>query len=355
VPGFTCRPAQPSRAGENAASCGAAAVAAGVGAMQPAASLVVAGLAALCAGTVIAQPASYPVKPVRVIVAFPPGGSIDTVARLTGQRLAESLGQSFVIDNRAGAAGIIGTEAVVRAPPDGYTLLMGSASAITSAPSVYAKLPYDPLRDLAPIVLVANQPNVLIVHPSVPARSVKEFIALARANPGKLNYGSSGIGATQHMSAELFAMMTGTQIVHVPYKGGPPAMADLLGGQIDFMFDTAPSSVPMVKAGKVRALAVTSRERSKVFPDLPTMDEAGLKGFELRGWIGLMAPAATPAEIITRLNAEVQKMLGGDLRARLLELGLDVAGGTPQDFAAFLRADIARYAAIVKAARIPPQ
>ncbi len=315
--------------------------------------------AALCAAiagsTALAQPAGYPVRPVRVIVAFPAGGSIDMVARLAGQRLADTLGQPFVIDNRAGAAGIIGTDAVVRAQPDGHTLLMGSASAITSAPSVYAKLPYDPLRDLTPIVLVANQPNVLIVHPSVPARTVKEFIALARGNPGKLNYGSSGIGATQHMSAELFAMMTDSRIVHVPYKGGPPAMADLLGGQIDFMFDTAPSSVPMVKARKVRALAVTSRERSKVFADLPTMDEAGLKGFELRGWIGLMGPPGTPQEIVTRLNAEVQKMLAADLRTRLLELGLDVAGGTPQDFAAFLRADIARYAAIVKAARIPPQ
>ena len=249
---------------------------------------------------VFAQPGAWPSRPARIIVAFPPGGSIDTVARLTGQRLADALGQPFVVDNRAGAAGIIGTDAVVRAAPDGHTLLMGSASAISSAPSVYAKLPYDPLRDLAPVALVANQPNVLIVHPSVPARTLKEFIALARSRPGTLNYGSSGIGATQHMSAELFAMMTGTQIVHVPYKGGAPAMADLLGGQIDFMFDTAPSSVPMVKAGKVRGLAVTSRERSKVFPELPTMDESGLKGYELRGWIGLLAPAATPREVVLR-------------------------------------------------------
>ncbi|MCE2947428.1 MAG: Bug family tripartite tricarboxylate transporter substrate binding protein [bacterium] len=302
-----------------------------------------------------AQPGAWPSRPTRIVVAFPPGGSIDTVARLTGQRLSDALGQPFVVDNRAGAAGIIGTDAVVRAAPDGYTLLMGSAAAISSAPSVYAKLPYDPLRDLAPVALVANQPNVLIVHPSVPARSVKEFIALARARPGTLNYGSSGIGATQHMSAELFAMMTGAQIVHVPYKGGAPAMADLLGGQIDFMFDTAPSSVPMVKAGKVRPLAVTSRDRSKVFPDLPTLDESGLKGYELRGWIGLMAPAAVQREIVLRLNGEVQKMLGADLRARLFDLGLDVAGGSPESFGAFIKADIARYAAIVKAARIPPQ
>lgn len=302
-----------------------------------------------------AQPIAWPSRPARIIVAFPPGGSIDTVARLAGQRLADALGQPFVVDNRAGAAGIIGTDAVARAAPDGYTLLMGSASAISSAPSLYAKLPYDPLRDLAPVALVANQPNVLIVHPSVPARTVAAFVALALSRPGTLNYGSSGIGATQHMSAELFSMMTGARIVHVPYKGGAPAMADLLGGQIDFMFDTAPSSVPMVKAGKVRALAVTSRERSKVFPDLPTMDESGLKGYELRGWIGLMAPAATSREVVQRLNAEVQKMLGGDLRARLFDLGLDVAGGSPESFAAFIKADTARYASIVKAARIPPQ
>lgn len=302
-----------------------------------------------------AQPIAWPSRPARIIVAFPPGGSIDTVARLAGQRLADALGQPFVVDNRAGAAGIIGTDAVARAAPDGYTLLMGSASAISSAPSVYAKLPYDPLRDLAPVALVANQPNVLIVHPSVPARTVAAFVALALSRPGTLNYGSSGIGATQHMSAELFSMMTGARIVHVPYKGGAPAMADLLGGQIDFMFDTAPSSVPMVKAGKVRALAVTSREHSKVFPDLPTMDESGLKGYELRGWIGLMAPAATSREVVQRLNAEVQKMLGGDLRARLFDLGLDVAGGSPESFAAFIKADTARYASIVKAARIPPQ
>jgi tripartite-type tricarboxylate transporter receptor subunit TctC len=298
---------------------------------------------------------AYPARAVRIVVAFPPGGSIDTVARLVGQRLAESLGQPFLVENRAGAAGIIGTDFVARAAPDGYTLLMGSAAAISSAPSVYAKLPYEPLRDLATVALVANQPNVLIVHPLVPAKTVKEFIVLARSRPGALNYGSSGIGATQHMSAELFAMMTGAKIVHVPYKGGAPAMADLLGGQIDFMFDTAPSSVPMVKAGKVRALAVTSRERSKVFPDLPTMDEAGLKGFELRGWIGLLAPPATPREIVLRLNGEVQKMLGGDLRDRLFNLGLDVAGGTPESFTAFIREDIARYASIVKAAKIPPQ
>lgn len=302
---------------------------------------------------VVAQ--SYPQRAVRVVVAYPAGGSIDTVARLTGQRFVSALGQQFMIDNRSGAAGIIGTDNVVKAAPDGYTLLMGSAAAIASAPSMYAKLPYDPDRDLAPVVLVANQPNVLLLHPSVPARNLKEFIALTKANPGKFNYGSSGIGATQHMTSELFAMMTGTKIVHVPYRGGAPAMTDLMTGQIDFMFTPAPNSIAQLRSGRVRGLAVTSLKRSGILPDLPTMDETGLKGFELLGWIGLLAPAGTPPQIISRLNGEVHKMLGGDLKPKLADLGLDVAGGTPEQFSAFIKKDIAKYAKIVKVANIPLQ
>ncbi|MCX7159221.1 MAG: tripartite tricarboxylate transporter substrate-binding protein, partial [Proteobacteria bacterium] len=244
---------------------------------------------------------------------------------------------------------------VAKAAPDGYTLLMGSAAAISSAPNVYAKLPYDPLKDLLPIVLVANQPNALIVRPGLAANNVREFIALARANPGKLNYGSSGVGASQHMTAELFAMMTGVQITHVPYKGGAPAMADLMSGQIDFMFDPVPPSIQVVRSGKVRALAVTSLRRSEVMPDLPSMAEAGLDGFDLRGWIGLLAPANTSRDLVQRLNGEVLKMLAADLRGKLLELGLDVAGGTPEQFAAFIREDIAKYGRIVKASGMPQQ
>ncbi|MGH8617332.1 MAG: Bug family tripartite tricarboxylate transporter substrate binding protein [Burkholderiales bacterium] len=308
---------------------------------------------ALVAGALAQSP--YPARVVRVVVAYPAGGSIDTVARLVGQRFVDTFGQQFIVDNRAGAAGNIGTDYVAKAPPDGYTLLMGSAAAIASSPNMYAKLPYDPLRDLAPIILIANQPNVLLVHPSVPVKNVREFIALVKANPGKFNYGSSGIGASQHMTSELFAMMTGTRIVHVPYKGGAPATLDLLSGQIEFMFDTAPTAVALIKTGRVRALAVTSQQRSKVLPDLPTMDEQGLKGFELRGWIGLLAPAGTPREIVERLNAEVQKQLKGDLGPRLFELGLDVAGGTPEQFGAFIKEDIAKYGRIMKAAGIPQQ
>lgn len=298
---------------------------------------------------------TWPSRAVRIVVAYPPGGSIDTVARLTSQRFAQSLGQQFPVDNRSGAAGIIGTENIVRAAPDGYSLLMASAAAVSSAPSMYAKLPYDPVRELAPIVQVANQPNVLLVHPSVPSRNLKEFIALIKARPGKFNYGSSGIGATQHMTSELFAMMTGTTIVHVPYRGGAPAMTDLMTGQIDFMFTPAPNSIAQIKSGRVRGIAVTSLKRSGVLPDLPTMDEAGLKGFELLGWIGLMGPAGTPPAVITRLNGEVHKMLGGDLKARLFDLGLDVAGGSPEQFGEFIKKDIAKYARIVQAAKIPLQ
>ena len=298
---------------------------------------------------------SYPSRVVRMVVAYPPGGSIDVVARLVNQRLTTAFGQQFIIDNRAGAAGNIGTDYVAKATNDGYTLLMGSAASISSAPAVYAKLPYDPVRDLAPIIQVANQPNVLTAHPSVPARTLKEFIALAKANPGKFNYGSSGIGASQHMTAELFAMLTGVKIEHIPYKGGTPAMTDLISGQIDFMFTPAPNAIAFVKSGKIRGIAVTSLKRSSALPELPTMDESGLKGFELLGWIGLLGPAGTPREIVDRLNADINKMLAGDIRPRLTDLGLDAVGGTPEQFAAFIRQDIAKYVKIVKVAGIAPQ
>jgi tripartite-type tricarboxylate transporter receptor subunit TctC len=308
---------------------------------------------AMAAGAATAQ--TYPTRVVRIVVAYPAGGSIDVTSRLLAQPLSAAMGQNFVIDNRAGAAGNIGTDFVARAVPDGYTLLMGSAASISSAPAVYAKLPYDPVRDLAPIVQVANQPNVLTVHPSVPAKTLKEFIALAKANPGKFNYGSSGIGASQHMTAELFALLTGVKIEHIPYKGGTPAMTDLISGQIDFMFTPAPNAIAYVREGRIRGIAVTSLKRSSALPELPTMNESGLKGFELLGWIGLLGPAGTPREIIDRLNAEVNKQLAGDIRKRLTELGLDAVGGTPEQFAAFIRQDIAKYQRVVKAIHMPLQ
>ena len=308
---------------------------------------------AFAAAVVSAQ--SYPSRLVRMVVAYPAGGSIDVVSRLVNQRLTSALGQQFIVENRAGAAGNIGTDYVAKAAADGYVLLMGSAASISSAPAVYAKLPYDPVRDLAPIMQVANQPNVLTAHPSVPAKTLKDFIALAKANPGKFNYGSSGIGASQHMTAELFAMLTGVKIEHIPYKGGTPAMTDLISGQIDFMFTPAPNAIAFVQSGKIRGIAVTSLKRSSALPELPTMNESGLQGFELLGWIGLLGPAGTPREIVDRLNGEVNKMLAADIRQRLTELGLDAVGGTPEQFAAFIRQDIAKYAKIVKVAGIPPQ
>lgn len=298
---------------------------------------------------------TYPSKPVRMVVAYPAGGSVDIVARLVAEKLRESLGQPFLIENRPGASGNVGTDFVAKAPPDGYTLLMGSSAALASNVHVYAKLPFDPLLDFAPVIMIANQPNVLVVHPSVPARNVDELIALAKSRPGKLNYASSGAGTSNHMAAEMFIMKTGVDIMQVPYKGGAPAVNDLIGGQVDLMFETAPTVIQLIKTGKLRGLAVTSTQRSAMLPEVPTMDEAGLKGFDFRGWIGLVAPAGTPPEVVQKLHAEVQKAINGDLRKRLSEVGLDVAGGTPEQFSIFLREDIAKYEMLVKASGMQRQ
>lgn len=298
---------------------------------------------------------SYPTKPVRLIAPYPPGGSIDIVARLVGQRLTEAFGQQFVIENRTGASGNIGTDYVAKAAPDGYTLLLSGAPPLAANIYLFAKLPFDPVRDFAPIIRIANQPNVLVLHPSVPARNVKELIALAKSRPGKFNFGSGGVGASQHISAELFMMMTGVKMVHVVYKGGGPAMIELVGGQIDLMIETAPSAIPYVNSGKLKALGVTTLQRLAMLPNVPTIDEAGVKGYEFLSWMGLVAPAGVPKEIIQRLNAEVQTAISGDLRKRLTELGLGVAGGTPEQFAAYIREDSAKYAKLVKVANIKPQ
>jgi len=310
-------------------------------------------LLALQCGLAAAQ--AYPAKPVRLVVAYPPGGSVDTVARFVSEKMREAFGQAFVIENRAGASGNIGTDFVAKAPADGYTLLMGSSAALASNVHVYAQLPFDPMRDFVPIVMIANQPNILVVHPSVPARTVGEFIALAKSRPGKLNYASSGLGTSNHMAAEMFIMRTGIQIVQVPYKGGAPAVTDLLGGQVELMFETAPTLIQHIKSGKLRGLAVTSMQRSIMLPDMPTMNEAGLPGFDFRGWIGLLAPTGTPDEIVRRLNAAVMAALKGDLSKQLIEVGLDVAGGTPEQFRTFLREDIDKYGTLVKASGMKRQ
>jgi tripartite-type tricarboxylate transporter receptor subunit TctC len=297
---------------------------------------------------------TYPAKPVRMVVGYAPGGSVDIVARLVAQKLTEALGQQFVVENRSGASGNIGTEYVVKSAPDGYTLLMGSSPALAANTHLFAKMPFDPAKDLAPIILIANQPNVLVVHPSSSATNVKELIALAQSRPAGLTFGTSGLGASQHIAAELFMMMTGVKMVHVPYKGGAPALSDLLGGHVDLMFEVLPTTIQHIREGRLRALAVTTRQR--MLPAVPTMIEAGLTGYEFRGWIGLAAPAAVPKELIAKLNAEVQKALGtGDLKAKLVDYGLDIAGGTPAEFGAFMREDSANYARIAKAAGIQPQ
>lgn len=299
---------------------------------------------------------NYPNRPVRVIAPYSPGGSVDMVARLVAQKLSDALGEPFVVENRAGASGNIGANFVAKSAPDGYTLLMSASPPLAANVHLFASLPFDPVKDFSPVILVATQPNALVVHPSVRARSVKELIELAKASPGKLTFGSAGVGASQHMAAEQFMMMTGVKMTHIPYKGGAPAMLDLVGGRIDLMFETVPSAMSFVKSGDIKPLAVTSMKRVAALPDVPSIDEAGVKGYEFRGWIGLTAPAGTPRPIIEKLNAAVREALRGDLSNKLTgQLGLDVAGGSPEDFAAFIRADSANYGKLTKAAKIVPQ
>ena len=305
--------------------------------------------------TMPAYAQDYPNKPVKIIVPYAPGGSVDSVARLVGQKLTQDLGQPFIVENKSGASGNIGTDFAAKAAPDGYTLLMSSSPPLAANIHLFKKLDFDPFNDFAPIMLIANQPNVFVVNPSLPARNIQEIIELAKSRPGKLTYGSSGVGASQHMAAELFMMMTGVSMKHVPYKGGGPAMVDLIGGHIDLMIETAPSAIPFVTSEKVRALAVTTLKRSARLPNVPTLDEAGLKGFDFRGWIGLVAPAKVPKEINAKLHAQLQKNMAGDLRKRLEEMGLDVAGGSSKEFSDFIRKDSDMYAKLVKAANMAPR
>ena len=288
------------------------------------------------AGAAWAQP--YPGKPVRILVGYAPGGSVDMVARLMAQKLTASFGQPVLVENRPGAASNIAGDITAKSPPDGYTLLISGGGALSTNAAIYAKMPYDPLKDLGPIALLVHQGNVLIVNPSLPPRSVKEFIALAQSRPGKLNYGTGGNGSNQHLATELFTMMAGLKLVHVPYKGGAPAMTDLVGGQIEFMFQTIPEAIQHIKSARVRALGVTGLKRSAALPDVPTIDEAGLPGYSYEGFIGMVGPAGMPKEIVARLSSEVAKALASsDVQARLLELGLEPGSGTPEQFGAYLR------------------
>ena len=295
-------------------------------------------------------PGGYPTKPIRLIVPFAPGGSNDIMARLTGQKFSEAFGQQVVVDNRAGASGIVGTEIAARSLPDGYTVLMMSLTFAVN-PSLFRKLPYDTERDLTPVTLVASAPLMLVVHPSIPAKSVQELVAHARANPGKLNFGSGGNGTTPHLAGEMLRVMAGAQMTHVPYKGGGPALADLMGGQIQLMLENIPSTLPLAKSGKLRPLAVTALKRSPLVPDLPTLDEAGLKGYEIVGWNGLFVPTGTARAIVNTLHATTVKALEQpDTRERLATLGAEGVGSSPEQFRAFVQAEIRKWAKVVKQA-----
>jgi tripartite-type tricarboxylate transporter receptor subunit TctC len=312
-----------------------------------------AGAAALPAVSHIAWAQEYPTKPVRIIVGFAPGGGADIAARLIGQWLSERLGQSFVIENRPGAGSNIATEAVVRAPSDGYTLLLVSAPAAINA-TLYEKLSFNFIRDIAPVASISHVPHVMVVHPSFPAKTVPEFIAYAKANAGKINMASAGNGSTPHVAGELFKMMAGVNLIHVPYRSAGPALTDLLGGQVQVMFDNMASSIEHVRAGKLRPLAVTTTMRSETLPDVPTVSEF-VPGYEVSNWFGVGAPKATPAEILDRLNKEINASLADPkLRARLADLGGTPLVGSPADFGKLIAAETEKWAKVIRAANIKP-
>jgi len=314
-----------------------------------AAGLIIIALA-VSSGTALAQ--SFPNKAVRMVVPFPAGGSTDIVGRTVAQKLSEMWGQPVVVDNRPGGGTTIGTDAVAKAPADGYTLLVTPAP-FTINPSLLAKLPYDALTDFAPITLINTTPLVLVVNPGVPAKSVKELIALAKARPGKLNFGSSGSGGSNHLAGELFNAMAGVKMVHIPYKGNAPALIDLAGGHVDLIFNGLTSALPLIKSGKLRALAVTSMQRSAALPDAPTLDEVALKGFVAVAWNGLGAPANTPRDVIAKINADVLRIVSSpELKERLKAEGSDPVGSTPGQYAAFLRAEVAKWAKVIKFAGV---
>ena len=309
---------------------------------------------AVCAPAGAAAPATdkgspYPTKSVRFIVPYAPGGNTDILSRLLGQKFAETWGQQFIIDNRPGAGGTVGTELAARSPADGYTLVMGSFGSVIVARNLYTKLGYEPLRDLAPVVLVSEPAGVLVAHPAVPAKSVAELIAYAKSNPGKLNYGSPGTGAWNHLFVELFKQQANIELVHIPYKGVAPAVIDLLGGQVQLVMSAFPVAMPHVKAGKLRALAVTGAKRSGLAPDVATVAESGLPGYQAAGWFALMVPAKTPPAIVARLNQETNRILQlPEVKQSLAADGAEPAGGTPEAVAASAREESAKWSGLIK-------
>ena len=305
-------------------------------------------VAALAApGLLCAQ--AFPAKPARIVNPFAPGGATDIIARHMAQKLTESWGQPVVVENRAGASGAIGVEHVAKSAPDGYTLLIATQTTHAANPALYAKLPYDAAKDFAPLTLAGSTPLALLVHPSLPVDDVRALIAHAKSNPGKLAYASGGNGTSQHLSMELVKSMTGTFMVHIPYKGAGPAMTDFLGGQVNLMFDNLPTALPHVKAGKLKALAVSTASRTALAPELPTMAESGLPGFDLATWFAFFAPAATPRALVDRISADMRRALTQpDTREKLVGIGVDIRASTPDELAAFHRAELAKWAKIVK-------
>ena len=313
-------------------------------------------LAALCVVSGVAQAAdTYPSRPIRMIVAYPPGGGTDQVGRVMADQLSQTLGQNVVVDNRGGATGNIGTELAARAVPDGYTLLMGNVAPNAVNVSLFKKLGFDPVKDFAPVSLVAVTPNILVTNPSIPVKTVKELIAYAKAKPGALNFPSAGVGSSSHLAGEMLKSMIGISMVHIPFKGGGPALIAVIAGEVQIMFATMPAAMPHVKSGKVKPVAVTTAKRSQAMPDLPTIAESGVKGYEASTWYGLLAPARTPQAIVTRLHGDTVKILAGPTRQRLEVQGFEPEGGSPAEFTAYIKSEIIKWAKVIKDAGIPAE
>lgn len=297
--------------------------------------------------------ADYPSRPIRMVVPFPPGGATDILARVVGKRLTDAWSQNVIIDNRPGAGGTLGANLAAKAGPDGYTLIMGTNASHAIAPSLYTGLQYDPLKDFAPITLAAIVPQVVVVHPSLPVKNIKELIAYAKDKPGALNFASAGQGTPGHLGMELFKMMTGTSMIHVPYQGGAPGLAAVAAGQVQFMADNMNSALPFIQSGRVRAIGVTSIKRSGALPDMPTIAEQGVSGFDSGSWFGMFAPAGTPPAIVTKLHAETVKILQSpDVKQTLAQQGAEVGANTPAQFTELIKSDIARWAKVVQAAGV---
>ncbi len=296
-----------------------------------------------------AQAQAYPTKPIRMICPFPPGGTTDLVARLVAQKLSEAWGEQVIVDNRGGAGGVIGTEMAARSAPDGYTVLLGSITTHAVNPALYKKISFNPIKDFAPVSLVVSSPQLLAVHPSVPAKSVKELIALAKSKPGQLNYASAGSGTSPHLTFELFRSVAGIDVTHVPYKGTGPAITELVGGQVQMMITGVVALMPHVKSGKLRGVAVTSMKRVSALPNLPTIAESGLPKFDVSSWFGVFLPAGTSRAIVTKMNGEVRKILEiPEVRQRLIDLGADPASNSPEEFATYVKAEMARWGMVVR-------